>query len=72
MKLHLLALCVVLVGSGHAFVPQSSSSKPITALQGQKNDWFGPAAVAVAGWAMAAQLSFATPADPPVTVLPSE
>jgi hypothetical protein len=72
MKLHPLALFVVLAGSGRAFVPQSTPSKPtLTALKGQRNDWFGPAAVAVAGWAMVAQLSFAAPEDP-VTMLPGE
>jgi len=73
MKIHSLALCVVLAGSGSAFVPQQTHSKPaITSLQAQRNDWIGPAAVAAAGWAMAAQLSFANPADPPVTILSGE
>lgn len=54
-------------------MPQHSTpSKPATSLQAQRNDWFGPAAAAAAGWAMAAQLAFATPADPPVTILPGE
>jgi hypothetical protein len=71
MKLHLV-LSLLLVGSGHAFVSQTPASKPATGrLQAQKNDWFGPAAVAMAGWAMAAQLTFAAPLEP-VTMLPGE
>lgn len=72
MKLHLV-LPLLLVGtrSGHAFVSQTPAPRPATALQAQKNDWFGPAAVAMAGWAMAAQLTFAAPSEP-VTMLPGE
>lgn len=72
MKIYSLALCLVLAGSTSAFVPHHQSAKPpSTSLQAQKNDWVGPAAAAVAGWAMAAQLAFATPADP-VTILPGK
>ena len=70
MKLN-LALSLLLVGTGHAFVSQTQAPKPATALKAQKNDWFGPAAVAVAGWAMAAQLSFAAPSEL-ATMLPGE
>jgi hypothetical protein len=72
MKLH-LALPLLLVGtrSGHAFVSQTPALRPATALEAQKNDWFRPAAVAMAGWAMAAQLTFAAPSES-VTMLPGE
>jgi hypothetical protein len=76
MKIHSLALSVVVLAAGnsHAFVPQTPPSKA-TALQAQKgaHDWFGPAAAAAAGWAMAAQLAFAAPADSAyATMLPGE
>lgn len=77
MKIHSLALSVVVLAAGnsHAFVPQNpSNGKAPTALQAQKgHDWFGPAAAAAAGWAMAAQLAFAAPADSAfTTMLPGE
>ena len=72
MKIHSLALSALLAGSSSAFVQQIQSAKPATSLKAQQNDWFGPAAVAAAGWAMAAQLSFAAPADEQVTMFPGK
>ena len=61
---------ILLVGTGHAFVLQTSVPKSATVAKAQKNDWFfGPAAVTLAGWAIAAQISFATPL---ATELPGE
>jgi hypothetical protein len=66
----LLALSLLLVGTSHAFVSQTQTPKSATAVKAQKNDWFfGPAAVTLAGWAIAAQISFATPL---ATELPGE
>jgi chemotaxis protein histidine kinase CheA len=70
MKIHSLALSALLAGSSSAFVQQTPSVKRATSLQAQQNDWFGPAVVAAAGWAMAAQLSFAAPAEEQVTLFP--
>jgi hypothetical protein len=66
-----LALSLLLVGTGHAFVSvsQTQAPKSATVAKAQKNDWFRPVAVAVAGWAMVAQLSFAAPL---ATMLPGE
>jgi hypothetical protein len=64
-----LALSLLLVGTSHAFVSQIQAPKSATVAKAQKNDWFRPVAVAVAGWAMVAQLSFAAPL---ATMLPGE
>lgn len=74
MKLHLvLSFLLVGIRGGRAFVSQTPAPRRATgtALQAQRNDWLRPAAVAVAGWAMAAQLTFAAPSEP-VTMLPGE
>ena len=66
-----LALSLLLVGTGHAFVSQTPQApKSATVAKAQKFDWFRPVAVAVAGWAMVAQLSFAAPLA--TTMLPGE
>lgn len=67
-----LALYLLLLGRGDAFVSRPQlASKTATPLNAHKNEWFAPVAVAVAGWAMAAQLSFATPAET-ATMLPGK
>ena len=65
-----LVMPLLLVGFGHAFVLHTQVPKSATTVtKAQKNDWFRPVAVAVAGWAMAAQLTFAVPL---ATMLPGE
>lgn len=64
MKFSAIALCVVLAGTGDAFAPSPKTPSKIrpTELRAHRNDWLPAASAAVAGWAVAAQLAFASPA----------
>ena len=68
-----LAVALLALGSASAFVPQQTTSirTHLEAASSSSNNWWTPAAVAVAGWGLASQLAVASvlPADETAVVV---